>query len=92
MAYSNLKPCPFCGGKALLYKRTKKTAIKMFPEKKNAISTFPVAWWVMGCVTEGCILEANPDWYYIKLGFRAESKDEAIKKWNRRAGDTYDRE
>lgn len=68
-----------------MWKCTKKEALEKFPERREGIATFPDEWWVLGCETEGCILEASKEKHFIKLAFRIGSAKEAAEKWNRRA-------
>lgn len=79
-----IKECPFCGGEANMWKCTRKEAWEKFPEKRESLMSYPAEWWVLGCGTEGCILEANRERHFIKLAFRAGSAKEAVDKWNRR--------
>ena len=85
MPMYKLKACPFCSGKANIWKCTKKEALERFPAKRESIVNYPDSWWVLGCETEGCILEANREKHFIKIAFRAGSAREAATKWNRRA-------
>ena len=82
---NELKPCPFCGGKAYMRMVCRNETIEKFPDKADALEKYPAKWWVLGCLTPGCILEANPEKHFIKLGFRAGSEKEAVEKWNKRA-------
>ena len=54
-----LKPCPFCGGKAVCYQESGR--------------------WLVECaITNACDIHPEAD---------AETKEEATKKWNRRANE-----
>jgi len=90
-----LKPCPFCGGKANVYEYTKAEAkdlvMKMHygeNEKKEAIQQvmkMPVdTWAIIGCETEDCILYANKKKHVSSLFFRETSAERIAEKWNKR--------
>lgn len=66
---SELKPCPFCGGKAEI------EDFEYFPDCANE----PEKWKSVGCFTDGCVCERHCDGVYC------ESEIEAVKKWNTRA-------
>lgn len=91
----DLKPCPFCGGKASIYKFTKTEAkdlvMKMHygeNEQKEAIEyvmKMPVdTWAIVGCETKDCILHANKKAHVSSLFFRETSVERLVEKWNRR--------
>lgn len=91
----DLKPCPFCGGKANVYEYTRAEAkdlvMKMHygeNEKKEAIQQvmkMPVdTWAIIGCETEDCILYANKKKHVSSLFFRETSAERIAKKWNKR--------
>ena len=82
---NDLKPCPFCGGEGHMKLVMRKEALEKFQDRSEVLGSYPPRWWVIGCKTEGCILEFNPDKHFIKLAFHFGHKDEAIEKWNRRA-------
>ena len=80
----DLKPCPFCGGKANVYEYTRAEAkdlvMKMHygeNEKKEAIQQvmkMPVdTWAIIGCETEDCILYANKKKHVSSLFFQSLS-------------------
>ncbi len=92
---SDLKPCPFCGGKANVYEYTRAEAkdlvMKMHygeNEKKEAIQQvmkMPVdTWAIIGCETEDCILYANKKKHVSSLFFRETSAERIAEKWNKR--------
>lgn len=76
---SELKPCPFCGGKAVLFKTKKITngTDEAKSEKRDH--------WAIGCETWECILHADEEIKNARLFFRPDSKQVAIDRWNRRA-------
>ena len=91
----DLKPCPFCGGKANVYEYTKAEAkdrvMKMHygeTEQKEAIEyvmKMPTdTWAIIGCETKGCILYANKKAHVSSLFFRETSAERIAEKWNRR--------
>lgn len=90
-----LKPCPFCGGKANVYEYTRAEAkdlvMKMHygkNEKKEVIQQvmkMPVdTWAIIGCETEDCILYANKKKHVSSLFFRETSAERIAEKWNKR--------
>lgn len=90
-----LKPCPFCGGKANVYEYTKAEAKNLVMrmhygenEKKEAIDhvmEMPVdTWAIIGCETEDCILYANKKKHMSSLFFRETSAERIAEKWNKR--------
>lgn len=91
----DLKPCPFCGGKANVYEYTKAEAkdlvMKMHygeTEQKEAIEQvmkMPVdTWAIIGCETKDCILYANKKKHVSSLFFRETSAERIAEKWNKR--------
>lgn len=85
---SELKPCPFCGGKAVM-KEFKKTSIvpefwdDASEERKHALNNLPDKWVMLGCNTKGCILYYDTSGHTASLFFRG--KDKTIEeRWNRR--------
>lgn len=91
----DLKPCPFCGGKANVYEYTKAEAkdlvMKMHygeTEQKEAIEQvmkIPVdTWAIIGCETKDCILYANKKKHVSSLFFRETSAERIAEKWNKR--------
>lgn len=77
-----LKPCPFCGGKAKLVSFPAGTEASCNgKEKYNPFSAGVV---LMGCETEGCILHMDIEAHKASLFFLFGSEDEAAKGWNRR--------
>lgn len=90
MTYPKLKPCPFCGGKAICKSYTKKQGKAHFNgEGDTEIKDMPNRWVFLGCETDGCILGTKTVYGVNKssLFFRFGSKKEAIEKWNKRAGE-----
>lgn len=90
-----LKPCPFCGGKANIYEYTKAEAKDLVMrmhygenEKKEAIEhvmKMPVdTWAIIGCETKDCILYANKKKHMSSLFFRETSAERIAEKWNKR--------
>lgn len=90
-----LKPCPFCGGKANVYEYTKAEAkdlvMKMHygeTEQKEVIEQvmkMPVdTWAIIGCETKDCILYANKKKHVSSLFFRETSAERIAEKWNKR--------
>lgn len=82
---SELKSCPFCGGKAVIKKVIKAEAIKKYPQYIEKLRSYPESWITMGCDTPGCILFYDTYNGTIKLGFYPDSEEEAAKAWNKRA-------
>lgn len=91
----DLKPCPFCGGKANVYEYTKAEVkdlvMKMHygeTEQKEAIEQvmkMPVdTWAIIGCETKDCILYANKKKHVSSLFFRETSAERIAEKWNKR--------
>ena len=78
---SELKPCPFCGGEAVLF-RSK----KVYNGSDEAVSS-EKEHWAIGCETFDCILYADAEQSCSRLFFRPEAKQVAIDRWNRRAKD-----
>lgn len=85
MISEKLKPCPFCGGKAVCVHVKKEDAMRRHPEKEGVLESYPDAWYVVGCETEDCILHLDPEKHFMRLGFRTSAEDVLIKRWNRRA-------
>jgi len=63
-----LKPCPFCGGEAHLYKD-----VVVCKECDEATTVY-----VIGCNTNGCICDFGP------ADAWCESKEDIILAWNTR--------
>ena len=82
---SELKSCPFCGGKAVIKKVIKAEAIKKYPQYIEKLRSYPESWITMGCDTPGCILFYDTYNVTIKLGFYPDSEEEAAISWNKRA-------
>ncbi len=65
---SDLKPCPFCGGEAVI--------CEMEPKLYRPIRNHPYSVWCFSC-------ELAFGWD-VDYGGRFDSKEEAITEWNRR--------
>ena len=77
-----IKDCPFCGGKAVAkYRRTKTVITPLGNEAKIPIGT---GYWTIGCTTCDCILYYQEFSNTPRLMFVSKSKEEMIRKWNRR--------
>lgn len=82
MSKKKLKPCPFCGGECLLtYHRGSKVYTEQFEPMELP---YDRGYYSIGCSTPDCILYYDEDSKQGKLFFKYGSKDEAIKRWNRR--------
>lgn len=79
-----LKPCPFCGGNAVMEKIRRSDMLKKYPDKAEVLATYPFSWWRMGCDTPDCILYFDTGNGTVRLGFHATAKKQAIERWNRR--------
>ena len=77
---TELKPCPFCGGQAVLFKKTGSVS-NGIETVKNKDGTY----WYIGCETSDCILFACEEDGTARIFFREDSKESAIRCWNRRA-------
>lgn len=81
-----LKPCPFCGGKAVIHYFRRKTAVTDLSDDKPV----PVpckGWYGVGCQTPDCILYMDVEAAQARLMFAARSRDFAEDRWNKRAGE-----
>lgn len=87
-----LKPCPFCGGKAIMVTFHKEKVLTDYPEYRDKIRTMPSKWIRMGCDTPDCILYADVEAHTVKLGFLGGCEEEATEKWNRRAKDEFNQQ
>ena len=88
-----LKPCPFCGGKARIWELTKDEAKKQVlrwgergrTEALSHIDKIPTERWaIIGCETKDCILYANKRQHLSSIIFRDTSAERIAEKWNRR--------
>ena len=83
MKKEELKPCPFCGGKARLrYIRTRTVIAPL-----GNVAPIPKGrgYWTIGCDTYDCILYFQPFSNRPRLMFCDGSKSFMIDRWNRRA-------
>ena len=74
-----LKPCPFCGGKAMLFHipQNDEPELRMHPKWiwKNP------GWWLVGCNGDLCLANIN------NYAMVCPDDDSAIRAWNRMADD-----
>ena len=77
---NELKPCPFCGGNAIIsvVDRAKANGDGL------VLKNLPVMFVLIGCTTPGCILHLDVPNRKGSLFFGFGSKEEAAEKWNRR--------
>lgn len=76
---SELKPCPFCGGKA----RIRQVKTKDVDEKFHPVFGDADKIYVVGCETWDCLLylcDRSPH-----LMFPMSRRENAVNRWNRRA-------
>lgn len=76
---TELKPCPFCGGKAVLFQIPYNTTEELHKHPKWFWNN--PGWWTIGCETDGCIANFNHE-MMLFLGSK-----QAVDAWNRRADD-----
>lgn len=72
-----LKPCPFCGGKAILFQIPYNTEAELHQHPKWFWKNPGL--WTIGCETDMCIANVNHE---MMLFFNSKQATEA---WNRRA-------
>lgn len=78
-----LKPCPFCGGKAHIRKFKRKAKNDKGEVMKGDYKT----WYGLGCYTPDCICYMNVDERTTRFMFiirDEEAKKLTIERWNRR--------
>ena len=78
-----LKPCPFCGGKAHI----RKIHGRARDNNGDVIKGKYHDWYALGCYTQDCICFLNIDSRSARFMFvgSIDGKETAIERWNRRA-------
>lgn len=85
MTQRKLKPCPFCGSKAVIkYYNGKRIRIDGCDNEQVITHR---GWYGIGCVNPQCILFHDTDNHRARLMFIPKGKEEAITKWNERVSD-----
>lgn len=84
----NLKPCPFCGGEAVLKYHKGKTVTTQEGDKMKIDNI--KGWWAMGCKTFDCILYYDDISRTARLIFKEGSKKLATERWNRRTEEKHE--
>lgn len=84
-----LKPCPFCGGKAVIHYFRRKTVVTDLGEEKPVPCN---GWYGVGCQTPDCILYMDVEAERSRLMFVAGSRELAEDRWNKRAREEFFRE
>jgi hypothetical protein len=78
-----LKPCPFCGAKADIYSRH-----EVWTETTNMRTENGT--WKYDTIEMGCVRwVADCSECDCVIGERFATEEDAIKAWNKRAGDTH---
>lgn len=79
-----LKPCPFCGRKAVIHYFRRRTAVT----DRSGGKPVPVpckGWYGVGCETPDCILYMDVKSAQARLMFSCGSRALAERRWNHRA-------
>lgn len=84
---SILKPCPFCGGEAVLKYHKGLKCVNPINGEDDRVKTITKGYWLIGCKTPDCILGYDEYKNSARLMFTSGSKQFAAERWNRRADD-----
>ena len=76
-----LKPCPFCGSKAVISSAVRWMKPRWAKRKARGV------YHCIGCSDPDCILYLDGNRKRARLMFTTRNKDLAIRRWNRRKGE-----